>query len=342
MRSSCFSTIFAILDRSKQRKSWLMIKTISSLVFALLLSNLLVAQSPIATYELELKETSTTLLTDSLLDHRVKAHNEIKTGLSNVLKNEGSFAHPFDSIKHISIQYPKDSSFRIFSWQLYQDLDHYLYGGILQEKNTNRITVLEDQRAEILDPEFDVVNASEWYGAVYYNIHDFDHKDGKAYLLFGLNSYKMLENQKIVDVLTLTDKGPKFGAAVFFKPEGLKAEKRRLVYTYSAEASFRLTFEPSLDLVIFDHLAPGRSIRGTSVWVPDGTYMGYKLIDQKWVYQEKLFHEVLSEAPIEVPVLNTRRNKDIFGEEQKVKNKLAKASTEKGKGKKKRKKKKED
>ena len=164
-----------------------------------------------------------------------------------------------------------------------------------------------------MDPEFDIVDGNEWYGCVYYKIHEFESSKGKEYLIFGLNSYKTFENQKITDVLTFDDNGPRFGSPVFFQPESTKAEKRRLVYTYSAEVVFNLNFDPDLDLIIADHLQPAKSIGGTSVWVPDGTYFGYKLIDQKWVYEDKLFHVILDEAPREMPVLDSRKGKDIFG-----------------------------
>jgi len=281
----------------------------------LLLTTVLVCsgQEDLLDLEIYLKKQSNILITDSVLNNRIDASNQIKATLKVALFQENSFAYPFDSIQRISIQYPQDSSFRIFTWQIYHDLDKYRYGGLIQEKNNNRISVLKDYAAEFMDPEFDVVDAEEWYGNVCYKIHDFESQRGKEYLVFGLNSYKMLENQKIVDVLTFDEEGPRFGSPVFFKPESTKADKRRLVYTYSAESSFNLNFDPYLNLIIIDHLQPAKSIRGTSVWVPDGTYVGYKFQDHNWMYEEKLFHVIMDEAPREVPVLDNRKGKDIFG-----------------------------
>jgi len=306
-----------------------MIRAFLLTIFSVLIFSFCNGQKDLNQYELVLQEQSTTLLTDTVLENRIEASNQVMATLKTMLTLENSFAYPFDSIHRLSIQYPQDSTFRVFSWQIYKDLDHYNYGGLIQEKTNNRITMLTDYAPEYMDPEFDISRADEWYGCVLYKIHEFESAEGKEYLLFGLNSYKMLENQKIVDVLTFDENGPKFGSPVFFQPESVKAEKRRLVYTYSAETSFNLNFDPYLDLIISDHLQPAKSIRGTSVWVPDGTYTGYKLQDQKWVYEEKLFHVILDEAPREVPVLDSRKGKDIFGKApspKRVKKKKAKKS----------------
>ncbi len=296
-----------------------MIRVTSFSIFFIALFSVCQAQDDLATYEKVLQDQSDILLTDSILDNRIKASDDILNTLKTSLALANSFEYPFDSINRISIQYPQDSSFRIFSWQVYKDLDHYSYGGLIQEKTNNRITELNDFAKEFMDPEFDIVNSEEWYGCVYYKIHDFESSKGKEYLVFGLNSYQLFENQKIVDVLSFDEKGPKFGSPVFFQPESTKAEKRRLVYTYSAETTFNMNYDPFLDLIVIDHLQPARSIGGTSVWVPDGTYSGYKLQDNKWVFEEKLFHVIMDEAPREMPVLDSRKGKDIFGKAPKAK-----------------------
>jgi len=55
----------------------------------------------------------------------------IKT-LVKALKNENSFDYPFEKINTVSIQYAPDSSFRIFTWQLYVDINEYKYFGTMQ------------------------------------------------------------------------------------------------------------------------------------------------------------------------------------------------------------------
>ena len=292
------------------------------------------AQGDIVSHEKNLMESSEALITSKDKDKRLAAFASVTSILEMALKDPNSFEYPFDSLKYLSIQYPQDSTFRIFSWQLYLDVNEYKYGGCIQEKTTNKLTFLSDQSKDYMDPYFDQGSPEEWYGSVYYRIHDYESERGTEYLLFGYNAYQLLEHQKIVDVLSFKNGIPQFGAASFFQPDAAQAEYRRLVFTYSAETSFKLNFDENLDLIIIDHLAPAKSIQGTSVMVADGTYMGYKLIDQRWVYQDKLFHEILDEAPREVPVLDNRKDKDLFGNIRKQNNAPVEIRKKKDKGKK--------
>jgi len=86
-----------------------------------------------------------------------------------------------------------------------------------------------------------------------------------------------------------------------------------LVGRHFSETAVKLNFDPEFDLIIQDHLTLGSNIKGEAVFVPDGTYEGYELKNGKWVFQEKLFHEVMEEAPREMPVLDKRKGKDLLG-----------------------------
>jgi len=68
-------------------------------------------------------------------------------------------------------------------------------------------------------------------------------------------------------------------------------------------------------MIIYDHLitlyseGPGKG----AVPVPDGSYEAYVLKGKKWVYVDKVFNQVLDEAPRDRPVLEGRKGKDLFG-----------------------------
>ena len=91
------------------------------------------------------------------------------------LKTPKSFEYPFPQIERISIQYPQDSSFRIFTWQLFVGKDDYRYYGAIQ-LNTEELKLipLVDRSYKIENPKHQVLNNRNWYGALYYNIHQFD------------------------------------------------------------------------------------------------------------------------------------------------------------------------
>lgn len=53
--------------------------------------------------------------------------------------------------------------------------------------------------------------------------------------------------------------------------------------------------------------------------VPDGSYSGYFQSPERegWTYVEKLFTEILLEAPRDKPVLDDQKDKDLFGRTKK-------------------------
>jgi len=94
----------------------------------------------------------------------------------------------------------------------------------------------------------------------------------------------------------------------------------RMIIKYSSESTIRLNYDPTLEMVIFDHVLPKKSpFPGQeNTWLPDGSYEGYKLENGAWTHVEKVFEHKYeeNEFPIPVPVLgegSKRKKKDLFG-----------------------------
>lgn len=274
-------------------------------------------------YEDTLAVLGYAVVNDSLEENRFLACREMIVRLKQALKTPGSFAYPFDRLKSISIQYPQDSTFRIFSWQLYVNNEEYRYFGAIQLKNQElELIPLQDRSFELAqDPEQAVLEPSQWYGAVYYNIQRFNTPDGPNYLLFGFDGYAFYYKRKIIDVLRIRDGKASFGAPVFYHPataDSPELTKKRIVREYSAAATVRVNYDPTYEMVMFDHLVPGGGQYGEGItYYPDGSYEGYVLKAGKWNYVEKVFHQVSAEAPRDYPILKGGRaagdNTNIFG-----------------------------
>lgn len=269
--------------------------------------------------EKEMMVLSKTILTDSIEENRLVAHESLKKTMEKALNIEGSFAYPFDSLSSISFQYPDDRGFRIITWQLYVDINDYRYGGFIQNNQAKAgIFALNDQSASVEELEYDVLDAETWFGAVYYNIKSFKQKEGKRYVLFGFNGHQLFHKRKVAEVLHFEDNVPVFGAPVFLsdQPNRPDLTKNRLVMTYSAETTIRLNFDEQLGIIIFDNLLTASgSIRGQGpVFLPDGSYRGYKLKKGNWEYVEKVFDHTYETAPRPQPILNEgRKGRNIFG-----------------------------
>lgn len=279
----------------------------------------------IHTYEDTIALMGYAIVNDSLQANRYVACKKLILTLKEALKIENSFNYPFDRVKTISIQYPQDSSFRIFTWQLYADKDSYRYYGAIQ-MNTQALTLYP-----LIDRSGDIENANieqfeltpdKWYGALYYRILETETAEGKYYLLFGFDGYRFFHKRKLIDVLSFKEGKPVFGAPIFQyeEPEAKVKSKKRFMVQYSPESSVTVNYDEIREMIIFDNLmsVDGQYGEGPTK-IPDGTYHGFVLKNGHWIHVDKVFHEVLEEAPVPNPVLETKsgeKKKDIFGRDK--------------------------
>ncbi|MDH3651900.1 MAG: hypothetical protein OEQ53_19600, partial [Saprospiraceae bacterium] len=97
-----------------------------------------IAQSSTQDLEDALRNQTERLMMSPEQKDRMEAFDSTVSLLMLVLHQDGSFDLTFDSLPRISIQYPGDSTFRIFSGQLYIDENNYKYYGILQHRADER------------------------------------------------------------------------------------------------------------------------------------------------------------------------------------------------------------
>jgi len=261
------------------------------------------------------------MVNDSIPEHRFGACKKFIPQFVKALKNKNSFSYNFDRLKTISIMYPADSSFRIFTWQLYVDKDTYhQYGAIQMNSSDLKLFRLLDRPSNPNLVENQVLTPDQWHGAVYYKIHQFETPEGNQYLLFGLDGNSFFTKKKILDVLSFKEDKPFFGSPVFEK--NIESEppstRSRIVLQYSAETTIGLNYDEHLEMIIFDHLIqqPSPFPNEEFTWLPDGSYEGYELKNGKWVYVEKIFNHSYERGkfPVPEPVLGKeKKKKDIFG-----------------------------
>lgn len=269
--------------------------------------------------ERQLMQLTNTLLADTIQKNRVVAAEKMDTLLQNALVAPGAFDYPFDSITGFSILQPEDKSFRIFTWQLYVDVNEYQYYGVIQlPGDTPMVIPLKDKSEDLVseDLPYEILDKSNWYGALYYNIKAYDSPQGKRYLLFGFDGYRLYHKRKLVEVLYFEQGEPVFGDAAFFPTEADRPDLalNRFMLTYGAVTSIRLNYDDYLGKIIFDHLLEGRGmLDGEMSFLPDGSYKGYVLKDGRWVLVDKIFDHTYDSAPRPQPVLGGKKQKDVFG-----------------------------
>ena len=262
------------------------------------------------------------VVNDSIEQERFAACRALIQVLVRTLKIENSYQYRFDRLKSVSIMAPPDSSFRIFTWQLFVNDSTYRYYGAIQMNSPElKLFPLIDRSADMDErPVYETLPPERWYGALYYTLRQFDTKEGHKYLLCGYDAHTFFEKRKVIEILSFDAAGkPVFGAPVFDKP-GAKAAELRMLFEYSAEASVRVNWDEQYQLILFDHLIPWPSPFGGGLsYVPDGSYDGLRLEKGRWKFIDKVFNDVQEEAPRPEPVLDTRQDKDIMGKDKKRK-----------------------
>ena len=274
-----------------------------------------------------LMEDSLSLLAEIVLNEKdsVKRFAAAKAFLplfETALQMPGAYDYAFPNLKQVSMVSPEDGTFRIYTWQLYKSENDYFYYGLIQFKDPEKkIVRLQDKSADAEDLDWAVLSPEDWYGVLYYNIKSYTINGETRYLLFGYDGYMFFEKRKVLDVLRFDGEKIIFGSEDFAEVEEGRdpIKKYRMVLTYAAEISIRLNYDAAMEMIVYDHLIPVKSVyagQGYS-FVPDGSYEGYIFENDMWVWQEKLFDQVSEEPPRPMPILDSRKGKTIMGKEKK-------------------------
>jgi len=227
--------------------------------------------------------------------------------LKQALLIENSYLYPFDSIKTMSIVQPEDNAFRILTWQLaMKDMTHRYYGTIQINTPQLKMYPLIDMSLFIKNEQDTVLSANSWYGCLYFNIVKKTYKRNTYYLLFGWDGNDMFSNKKLVDVLTFDKMGtPMFGYPMFLLKDD-PDPKTRIIIEYKEDASPAMNYDEQEKMIIISYLRPENPMSEGIyfTYIPDGTYVGFYFKKGMWRFQEKVFDDVLEQAPDNTPKRN--------------------------------------
>ncbi len=265
---------------------------------------------------------------DSL--RRVSASDSIHILFEKAYSNPATKKYSFDRLKGVSLIANKDSSVRIFTWQLYHDKDNYSYHGYLQAKD-GKVIRLQDESDDMYGVEFLTLKPSYWYGALYYSMRPFTVKGKEYYLLFGYDAFSFFNKRKVLDVLYFDDNGkPKFGFECLQMMDGYRRIRmvHRMLLEYSSSVSVTLNYDEEQNKIIYDHLIQGKPFQNASVTnLPDGSYCGMQWNRKGyWEYIDKVYKDdpknVLINARTYDEMIkdgqrSKKEDKDIFGNPRK-------------------------
>lgn len=244
-------------------------------------------------------------------DNRKRASAEFHRLFSQYLKTPESKYSALTNLPWVTVIAPADSTFRIITWQVEEEVQKYSYYGFIQHLKADQPpSELKDARS--LNAEFGTFDQNTWYGAIYYGVQSFQTQSGSdAYMVVGFNAGDEQVNHRVADILTLDEMMVKLGMPVFVN-DSLQETKDRIILTYSDAGSATMRFDREKELLIYDHVIPINSPTGLLL-VADGSYHGYKNDKGMWHFIDSVFNVIMEEPPGGRPPETTKR--DLFGRE---------------------------
>ncbi len=249
-------------------------------------------------------------------DGRQQACDAFIPTLVRALKNKYSFRYTFDSLKTVSIQYPKDSTFRIFTWALERENGFYRHFGAIQMNTADgqlKLFPLFDASDYITNTDT-IADNKYWYGCLYYNIEQRHYFNQEYYTLFGWDANNPRSQKKIAEMLTFKNGQPVFGGPFFsYSQDSIKLPtKNRFILEYKKESSISLNYNKDMDMIVFDHLiSESNEPEKKFTLVSDMDYEGFKWMMGKWMHVEKIFHDAIplgKGAPVPQPMDVKKKN----------------------------------
>lgn len=266
--------------------------------------------------ESELKKFSDNFVFDSIpFEARVKNIHDFIPRFVAILEGKNSFHYPFENLTTISKVVAPDNSFRVFTWQLKEPLGTTKYYGALQLNSKElKLFPLFDY-SDTLDYQTQkILTHDNWYGGLYYKCLMHELEGTVYYTLFAFDDADFVSNRKFMEVLTFKNDKPVFGADIFNIPKSEYYDLpkyNRFFIEYNDEAPASFNYNEEMEMVLFDHLVPPSDKQDGAkfTYISDGTYEGFKWVNGKWVWKEKIFHYDIGEndkPPLPNPVLDNR------------------------------------
>jgi len=241
----------------------------------------------IAEYEDTLKVMAHQIMNAETETEKRTANTAFITNLTEVLQYEKAFKFPFDSLPTIARISSPDNRFRIFNWLLKKDNGTYEYFGIVHYHNKRRkryeVIPLVDNSANIRNAEQEDLNATNWYGGLYYQIAYIKKSGRKYYTLFAWDGNDGNSTKKIIDVMYFSGKNKiKFGLPIF--KQNKKESQKRVILEYDAKTSISVKYHSKEQRIVFNHLIPARKdLQGLEeYYIPDGSFNAYQYVKGKW------------------------------------------------------------
>ncbi len=260
------------------------------------------------------------------------ANAAFKETMELALKQKEAFNYPFTKLKTVGIIDSPDKLLRIVNWNVEQADNTHKYFCFLmrfdERKKEVILSELIDNSAFMPAPQKeDILEADQWYGALYYKIIPIEKGSKTLYTILGWDGATSASNFKLIDVLYFTGTQAKLGSPIF-KMNG--STDKRVFFEHSEKATMSLRYEEEYNRIIFDHLSPeSPGLEGFySFYVPDLSLDALIQEGNKWIFKEDVIG-INPPDPNEKVTVYAMDEKDGHIEKKEIKNKWVDPSDDK-------------
>ncbi len=222
-------------------------------------------KSEIDSVNFELLKLAKAIIEAPTSQERISRNSRFANELEQTLLGDSLFRNDFDSVVNVSLLYDNSRSFRIATWYVPLFDGTGVFHGFFQTpttpKQNSRLIKLNDRTRQVeanlqrsLDPE-------NWYGAYYYELIQVKWQGEDQFVLLGWKGDNPHTRKRVIEPLTITQEGPRFGKQVFQIGDH---QPLRIVFEYSRQVSMSLSFKPNyrkprnqvVPMIVFDRLVP--------------------------------------------------------------------------------------
>lgn len=240
-------------------------------------------------------------------DDKSSINDRFSSLMEKTLNEPTIFDYNFPELTSIGCIDSPDGELRIVNWNIEQEDESQRYFGYVLKrdikKNKHTVYVLTQNIYSELKPA-ETLDATNWYGALYYKIIPEIKGSKKYYTVLGWNAATKESNMKLIDVISFTGNTLKLGAPIF---KIANNTLKRVFFEHSRKATISLKWEPEYKRIIFDHLSPETPsmIGFYEFYVPDMTYDAFIFEDGKWLLKEDVVGVNKESKDVKVAVINT-------------------------------------
>lgn len=246
------------------------------------------------TQSLEENESELLFLLDGLRSakddsEKNQANAKFRSKLEETIRMAGAFDYPFSRLKTMGSIKSPDNAFRLFNWNVEQDdLTQVYYCYILsfdERKKDYKIIELKDNSMMLPQKPSEILEADNWYGALYYKIIPMKKGSKTLYTVLGWDGNNSVSTMKVIDVFNFSGSTVRLGSPVFKMP---KETLKRVFFEFAKKTTMYLSYEEQYNRIIFDHLAPeSPALTGLySMYVPDLSHDAFAFDAGKWFLVE--------------------------------------------------------